>query len=49
VNRKIDFIGDKIGKNALGSSLVAYGERGVRALMNAHRLGALFKPVKLPP
>jgi hypothetical protein len=49
VNKKIDFISDESGKNALGSSLVAYGERGVKALMDAHAhgLGALFKPVKL--
>jgi len=47
VNKKIDFISGESGRNALGSSLVAYGERGVKALMNAHRLGALFKPVKL--
>jgi hypothetical protein len=51
VNKKIDFISDESGKNALGSSLVAYGERGVKALMDAHAhgLGALFKPVKLSP
>jgi hypothetical protein len=49
VNKKIDFISDESSRNALGSSLVAYGERGVKALMNAHRLGALFKPVKLSP
>ena len=49
VNRKIDFVrpgGDDTGTNALGSSLVAYGERAVQALMNAAAagLGALFKP-----
>jgi hypothetical protein len=51
VNKKIDFINDESGKNALGSSLVGYGERGVKALMDAHAhgLGALFKPVKLSP
>ena len=48
VNKRIDFISDE-GRNALGSSLVAYGECGVKALMNAHRLGALFKPVRLSP
>jgi hypothetical protein len=49
VNKKIDFIrpgGDDIGTNALGSSLVAYGERGVQALLNAAAagLGNLFVP-----
>ena len=49
VNKKIDFISYESSKNALGTSLVAYGERGVKALMDAHAhgLGALFKPVKL--
>ena len=49
VNRKIDFIrpgGDGAGTNALGSSLVAYGKRGVQALLNAAAagLGTLFVP-----
>jgi hypothetical protein len=48
VNKKIDFLRpiDEPGTNALGSSLVAYGERGVQALMNAAAagLGTLFKP-----
>ena len=38
--------GDGIGTNALGSSLVAYGKRGVQALLNAAAagLGTLFIP-----
>ena len=49
VNKKIDFIrpgGDGTGTNALGSSLVAYGKRGVQALLNAAAagLGTLFIP-----
>jgi hypothetical protein len=47
VSKKIDFISDECRKNALKPSLVAYGERGVKALMNAHRFGALFKPGKV--
>jgi hypothetical protein len=51
VKERIDFIGDESGKNPLGSSLVAYGDRGVKALTDAHAhgLGALFKPLKLSP
>jgi len=49
VNRKIEFIrpgGGDTGTNALGSSLVAYGKRGVQALLNAAAagLGTLFIP-----
>jgi DNA N-6-adenine-methyltransferase (Dam) len=49
VNKKIDFVrpgGDGTGTNALGSSLVAYGKRGVQALLNAAAagLGTLFIP-----
>jgi DNA N-6-adenine-methyltransferase (Dam) len=48
VNKKIDFLrpDNEPGTNALGSTLVAYGERGVQALRNAAAagLGILFKP-----
>src|SRR5262249_954105 len=49
VNKKIQFItpdNDDTGHNALGSSLVAYGDRGVQALENAAAagLGTLFAP-----
>jgi hypothetical protein len=53
VNKKIDFLrpDDEPGTNALGSSLVAYGERGVQALRNAAAagLGTLFKPCQSIP
>jgi hypothetical protein len=53
VNKKIDFLHptNESGTNALGSSLVAYGERGVQALMNAAAagLGTLFKPCRPVP
>jgi len=50
VNKKIQFMpGDDqpTNNNALGSTLVAYGDRGVKALMNAAAagLGTLFKPI----
>jgi hypothetical protein len=50
VNKKIQFMpGDDqpSDNNALGSTLVAYGERAVKALMNAAAagLGTLFKPI----
>jgi hypothetical protein len=54
LNKKIQFLrpdteeGDyPVNNNALGSSLVAYGERGVEALINAAEqgLGTLYKPV----
>jgi hypothetical protein len=50
VNKKIQFMrGDDYptNNNALGSTLVAYGDRGVKALMNAAAagLGTLFKPI----
>jgi hypothetical protein len=54
VNKKIQFLrpddGGDPGNNALGSSLVAYGERAVNALMNAAAagLGTLFKPCPVP-
>jgi hypothetical protein len=49
VNKKINFISPTsgtTGNNTLGSTLVAYGERAVQALMNAANagLGTLFKP-----
>jgi hypothetical protein len=48
VNKKINFISPTSGpgNNTLGSTLVAYGERGVQALMHAAAagLGTLFKP-----
>jgi phage N-6-adenine-methyltransferase len=50
VNKKINFISPTTsgtGNNTLDSTLVAYGERAVQALMNAANagLGTLFKPV----
>jgi hypothetical protein len=48
VNKKINFISPTSGSgnDTLGSTLVAYGERGVQALTRAARagLGTLFKP-----
>src|SRR5262249_11247632 len=49
VNKKINFLkpnNDPKNHNTLGSSLVAYGPRGVAALRNAARngLGTLFVP-----
>ena len=49
VNKRIDFVrpgGDGTGTNLSGSSLVAYGKRGVQALLNASAagLGTLFIP-----
>jgi hypothetical protein len=48
VNKKVNFISPNSGpgNNTLGSTLVAYGERAVQALMNAAAagLGTLFKP-----
>jgi DNA N-6-adenine-methyltransferase (Dam) len=53
VNKRIDFLrpDDEPGTNALGSTLVAYGERAVQALKNAAAagLGALFAPVHSGP
>jgi hypothetical protein len=54
VNKKIDFVrpgGNDTGTNALGSSLVAYGKRGVQALLNAAAagLGTLFRPCQPVP
>jgi hypothetical protein len=53
VNKKIDFVrpSDEPSRNVLGSSLVAYGERAVQALMNAAAagLGTLFKPCPSVP
>jgi len=51
VRKKIQFLrppGKPLGTNALGSSLVAYGERGVKALENAATagLGTLFQPYR---
>ena len=54
LNKKIQYIrpdDDRDpGNNALGSSLVAYGEKAVQALMNAAAagLGTLFKPCPVP-
>src|SRR5438046_1761198 len=52
--KKIQFItpdNDGTGQNALGSTLVAYGERGVQALKNAAAagLGRLFEPRQSVP
>jgi hypothetical protein len=51
VNKKIEFLhpSNEPGANALGSSLAAYGERAIHALMNAATagLGTLFKPVSI--
>src|SRR6266404_9554460 len=53
VNKKINFLrpDDEPGTNALGSTLVAYGERAVQALVNAAAagLGTLFKPCQSVP
>ena len=55
LNKKIQFLrpddGSEPGNNALGSSLVAYGERAVKALRNATAagLGTLFKPCQPVP
>jgi hypothetical protein len=50
VNKKVNFISPTSGSdhNTLGSTLVAYGERGVNALMNAPAagLGILFQPCR---
>jgi hypothetical protein len=53
VNKKINFISPTSGpgNNTLGSTLVAYGERGVQALKNAAAagLGTLFRPCQREP
>jgi DNA N-6-adenine-methyltransferase (Dam) len=53
VNKKVNFISPNSGpgNNTLGSTLVAYGERAVQALMNAEAagLGTLFKPCPSVP
>jgi phage N-6-adenine-methyltransferase len=53
VNKKINFISPTCGpgNNTLGSTLVAYGERAVQALINAAAagLGIMFAPQHLGP
>jgi hypothetical protein len=54
VNRKIPFAnaaGEQTSAFPIGSTLVAMGEKGVQALIRAHRngLGVLLAPVRLEP